>query len=47
MGIDVIIEDDAWDAIQGAAYYQLRLTFVADPITGAVPSAAALGLAWE
>jgi len=34
------------DAIDGAAYYQIRLTFLADPVTGAVPGLASLGIDW-
>ncbi len=50
LGVDLLGGSDAWvddvDGIQGARWYQLRLTMVGDLVTGEVPVVTSVASAW-
>ena len=51
MGVTFLNGDDAWkddiSEIQGAPYYQVRVTFQADIFSGLVPELSAFALSWH
>jgi len=50
VGISFLNGDAGWfddvGELDGARFYQVRITFVADPVTGALPELSSLGLTW-
>jgi len=51
LGVAFLAGDRSWrdsvSSIDGAQYYQVRLTLIADPVTGRTPRLSSLALAWQ
>ncbi len=51
MGVDFLNGDQSWrtsvDGIQGARFFQVRVSFTSNTVTGETPSLSSLGFAWE